>query len=78
MNLTIKSIPPTLHAKLVESANRHGRSLNAEVTHLLNRAFFPAHADEADLLADIRQVRDSLNFSTSLEEIAEARKEGRT
>ena len=77
MNITIKSIPATLHERLRDSAKRNGRSLNAEITSILERACMASLSDRRELLDRIRQTRDSLRASFTADEVADARKEGR-
>jgi antitoxin FitA len=77
MNITLKSIPANLHARLRDSAKRNGRSLNAEITAILEKSCMAHAADRADLLERIRQTRHSLGLSFNADEIASARKEGR-
>ena len=77
MNITLKSIPESLHARLRDSAKRNGRSLSAEITSILEKSCMSTPADRRDLLERIRQTRDSLGMVFSADDIATSRKEGR-
>ena len=37
MNLTIRNVPDDVHRQLVRSAEQQGRSLNAQIVHILTR-----------------------------------------
>ena len=77
MNMTLKSIPKALHLRLKEVAKRNGRSLNAEITGILEKSCMAYPADKSDLLEKIRQTRASLGIRFNVGEIATSRKEGR-
>lgn len=64
--LTPCRMPPDMHAKLVESANEAGRSLNAELLFRLGQTLggdFAFHQEEgqsllAGMTADIKAIRE--------------------
>ena len=55
--LTIKNIPDVVIQKLEAQAERHGRSLNAEVIHILASAVRPAPSESEALIARARALR---------------------
>ena len=56
--LTLRGVPPTLHAKLKRRAEEHRRSLNSEVIALLEQAVGQAPQDRAALLEEIDRLRE--------------------
>jgi hypothetical protein len=58
MNVTLKSVPKKLHARLKEAAKRNGRSLNTEAIAALERQYLPTRLDPQVFLADLRNLRD--------------------
>lgn len=55
LNLTLKNIPKSLHARLKESAERNRRSLNSEILNRLETQFA---APVVDRDAHARALRD--------------------
>jgi len=53
-SLTLKNIPPSLHAKLKESAEKNRRSLNSEILARLERDVVAPKVDRAKLARDLR------------------------
>lgn len=72
--ITLKDIPPPVHAALKQRARRHGRSLNKEALLCLEMAVAPAPVNIQDMLLDIRTHRACLpgNLDDELIEMAEA------
>lgn len=58
MNVTLKSVPKKLHARLKEAAKRNGRSLNTEAIAALERQYLPTRLDPQVFLTDLRNLRD--------------------
>lgn len=77
MNITLKSIPMTLHSRLRDAAKRNGRSLSAEITAILEKECMAYPADKSDLLEKIRRTRSALGTNFEADEIARFRKDGR-
>jgi hypothetical protein len=57
MNVTLKSVPKKLHARLKEAAKRNGRSLNTEAIAALERQYLPVRIDPKAYLTDLRALR---------------------
>lgn len=56
--LTIRNVPPALHARLKRRAEEHRRSLNNEVIMLLEEAVGENRADREALFERIRKRRE--------------------
>jgi len=56
-SLTIRDLPPEVHAALVRRAKDHGRSLNGEVLEVLSRAAATTTVDPDAFLREAREVR---------------------
>ncbi len=74
MNLTIKDVPEPLHRKLKSQAAANKRSLNGEVTHILEQAVESQPRDVESILADIRKIHARLNVPPLTEEFLQAAK----
>lgn len=59
-SITLKDIPPPIHAALKRRAKLHGRSLNKEALACLEMAVAPTRVDPQALLHEIRKHRASL------------------
>ncbi len=57
--LTIRNVPPALHAKLKRRAEARRRSLNSEVLRLLENATGQTEEDREAVLARIDRLRES-------------------
>jgi plasmid stability protein len=77
ITITLKDIPPEVHAALKHRAKQHGRSLNKEALACLENAVSPSRVDVQALLADIRQHRAKLPGRLTEDLLNEARLEGR-
>ena len=77
MNITIKGVPPSIHKKLLERAERHSRSLNKEIIATLEEATSPSSVSPRQLVAELKQLRAKINFSVTTEEIERAIHSGR-
>jgi plasmid stability protein len=60
MNLTLKDVPAELHRKLKRRAEQNHRSLNLEVIDILERVVDPKPVNVEELLAEARQLRESV------------------
>lgn len=78
MNVTLKEFPDDLHATLKEIAQKHGRSLNREIIHTLERAIQPQLTDETTLLQRIKANREQTSAFLNQDFLAEAISEGRS
>ncbi len=77
-SITLKKISSSLHRALKSRAKLHKRSLNQEVIALLEDGVIPGHKVDIDaMLAREKRFMESLNFSTTPEEIEAAIQEGR-
>ena len=66
-NLTLKDVPPALHARLRARAEQHHRSLNREAIACLEAAVLAERVDVKELLAKAaarRRVRSGFSSST--------------
>jgi len=57
MNITLKSVPTKLHARLKEAAKRNGRSINTEAIAALEREYLPVRLDPVKHLELIRATQ---------------------
>lgn len=76
-NITIKKIPDQIYEKLKKRANRHRRSLNSEIIHVLEEAVSPNRVDPDLVLSRARESRVRTRGQLSLKEIQEVIEEGR-
>jgi plasmid stability protein len=79
-SMTIRDLPPELHKRLKESAERNRRSLNAEILSLLEYAVHPGRPSDAEILAraDARRERlRKLGITITDEEITRYKNTGR-
>jgi Arc-like DNA binding domain len=58
--LTLKNIPPRLHATLKQSAERNRRSLNSEILTRLERDVSVPKVDRAKLASELKAFTDHL------------------
>tara|TARA_R110002049_G_scaffold108566_6_gene256885 strand:- start:105 stop:389 length:285 start_codon:yes stop_codon:yes gene_type:complete len=77
MNITVKDVPPALHERLREAADRSGRSLNKMILFTLERALTPQRTDRQRLMSRIRERRASMPSLLDDEFLAAAIREGR-
>jgi plasmid stability protein len=77
INITLKDIPPLVHAALKQRAKEHGRSLNKEALICLEMMVAPARMNINELLADIRSHRASLPGRLNDRLIQTAKAQGR-
>ena len=60
MNLTLKSVPKLLHARLKEAAKRNRRSLNTEAILALEREYLASPIDPEKFLAELRRMHEGM------------------
>ena len=77
MNITLKDVPPALHRKLKQRAQRNRRSLNGEVLTILERVSDDRPWPDTELLERIREVRAEMTGEISEELLKAARLKGR-
>jgi hypothetical protein len=77
MNITIKDLPPEVHARLRTAAKRSGRSLNKQIVTTLEHAVSPVVADRTQLLQRVRQRREGMALWLQDADIEQARLGGR-
>jgi len=58
--LTIRNVPDIVHAKLKRRAEKHRRSLNSEVLHLLEEATGEQEIDRDAVWEEIRRRREKM------------------
>lgn len=77
-NFTVKQIPESLYDRLKARAERHRRSINSEMIHILEGALLATPVDPNELLADARALRERANLPYLTDEaLRQAREEGR-
>lgn len=82
-SVTLRDVPPELHKRLKESAERSRRSLNAEILWLLENApqldyISPERRKRIEtILEEARRIRDSQTFETTEEELRQFKQLGR-
>ena len=76
MNITLKDIPSGLHQKLRLRAEENGRSLNKEVMSILQVAVNPEKHNPRQLLDQISENRNRMNFEVDPDELKDIISEG--
>lgn len=76
-SITLKNLPEALHQRLRESAARNHRSINGEVLAALDQYVSQQRPGRAQLLADIRTLRQETSLYVTEEELERAKNEGR-
>jgi plasmid stability protein len=77
ITITLKDIPPAVHAALKHRAKQHGRSLNKEALACLETAVAPTKIDVDAMLMEVRRHRASLPGKLTDRLIHAATNEGR-
>jgi len=77
MNVTLKDVPPELHARIKEAAVRSGRSLNRQIIYTLQASLVSQKADKDELVTRIQQRRGRLGGFVDAAEVLEGIQEGR-
>ena len=76
--ITLKNIPDEIYSRLKKTAQRNRRSLNSEIIVCLERSLQPTALRVEDVLVTARRLRGRVGgLPLSLEEITEARRQGR-
>ena len=76
-SITLKNLPDALQQRLRESAARNHRSINGEVLAALDQYVSLQRPGRAQLLADIRTLRQETALYVTEEELDRAKNEGR-
>ncbi|MFB6248025.1 MAG: Arc family DNA-binding protein [Salinibacter sp.] len=74
--LTIKGVPPELHEKLKERAERHRRSMNNELLTILKRTLTPSRKSAEEAIAEAEALNDRIG-KTFPDIVNEAKRTGR-
>jgi len=74
--LTIKEVPPELHEKLKERAERHRRSMNNELLTILERTLTPSRKSAEEAIAEAEALNDRIG-KTFPDIVNEAKRKGR-
>jgi plasmid stability protein len=74
--LTIKGVPPELHEKLKERAERHRRSMNNELLTILERTLTPSRKSAEEAIAEAKALNDRIG-KTFPDIVNEAKRKGR-
>ena len=77
ITITLKDIPPAVHAALKHRAKEHGRSLNKEALACLEMATTPTRIDVTATLGELRRHRASLPGELTDRLIQAASRDGR-
>lgn len=76
--ITLKALPSALHLQLKARAAQNKRSLNQEVISVLEDAVAPSkRIDVEAMIAKTHELRASLSFTTTDNEIDRFKREGR-
>lgn len=77
-SITLKALPDSLHQQLKSRAAQNKRSLNQEVIATLETALSASRpVDVEALIARTRDLRASLSFQATAEDMAAFKREGR-
>ena len=76
--LTIKGVPPKLHEKLKERAERHRRSMNSEPLTILERTLTPSRKSAEEAIAEAEALNDQIEASFDPTLIEEKKRKGVT
>jgi plasmid stability protein len=74
--LTIKGVPPELHEKLKERAERHRRSMNSELLTILERTLTPSRKSAEEAIAEAEALNDRIG-KTFPDIVNETKRKGR-
>ncbi len=75
--LTLKNIPDAIYDRLRASADAHRRSMNSEAIVCLETVLLPRRVNTDEQLSRIRELRASLNFTVTAEDVDTLKREGR-
>jgi plasmid stability protein len=75
--ITVKNIPDDIYEKLKEAAKENHRSVNSEVILLIKMAVMRRPIDVAAVLEGARQIRESISYYITDEELTKFKNEGR-
>jgi hypothetical protein len=77
MNLTVKSVPESLHRQLSQLAQLNRRSLNQEIIWLLESALAPKRVSPESFVLSAKKLREKINLSLTIQDIEQAIESGR-
>jgi hypothetical protein len=77
MNLTVKSVPESLHRQLSQLAQLNRRSLNQEIIWLLESALAPKRVSPENFVLSAKKLREKINLSLTIQDIEQAIESGR-
>ena len=77
VTMTIKDIPDAIYERLRASADAHQRSMNSEAIVCLETVLQPRRVNADEQLSRIRELRASLNFAVTAEDVDTLKREGR-
>lgn len=75
--LTLKNIPDAVYDRLRASADAHRRSMNSEAIVCLETVLLPRRVNPDEQLSRVRELRASLNFTVTAEDVDTLKREGR-
>lgn len=75
--LTLKNIPDAVYERLRAAAATHRRSMNSEAIVCLETVLLPQRVSPDEQLSRIRELRASLNFKVTAEDVDTFKREGR-
>ena len=75
--LNLKNIPDEVYERLKAAAALHRRSLNSEAIVCLETVLLPRRVNPDEQLSRIRELRASLNFTVTAEDVDTLKREGR-
>jgi len=80
-SITVRDLPPELHKRLKESAERNRRSLNAEIVSRLETSIEPMRPSKEEIMERADRLRERLRGigfqALNAEEIRDAIRQGR-
>lgn len=75
--LTIKGVPPDLHEKLKERAERHRRSMNSELLTILERTLTSSRPSAEEVIDQAEALNRDIDASFDSTLIEEGKRKGR-
>jgi len=76
-NITVRNIPERIHKKLKKRSQLSRRSINSEIIACLEEALLTNKLEVEQILAKSKEIRNSLDFEITLDELEEAKNYGR-
>lgn len=75
--ITVKNIPDDIYEKFKENAKENHRSVNSEIILLMKMSVMRRRVDVNAVLEGARQIRDSISYYITDEELTKFKNEGR-